>query len=97
MTKVAWLKSPTPKRKKGISPMEHSMGIQENPSLNTINPLPPISDLKNNNDLLSIDSENIKQFVDQRLKQIGYVYSPTQKNTPKDGNCFIHAILDQMR
>ena len=97
MTKVAWLKSPTPKRKKGISPIEHSIGIQDSPSLNSINPLPPICDLKNDNDLLSINSENIKQFVDQRLKQIGYVYSPTQMNTPKDGNCFIHAIIDQMR
>ena len=33
----------------------------------------------------------------QRLQEIGFILSPTDPDTAKDGNCFIHAILDQLK
>ena len=33
----------------------------------------------------------------QRLQEIGFILSPTDPNTDKDGNCFMHAILDQLK
>ena len=32
-----------------------------------------------------------------RLLSIAFVFSPTQPTTPGDGNCFLHAIMDQLR
>ena len=36
-------------------------------------------------------------FASLRLQQLGMIVSPTQPDTPGDGNCFIHAILDQLK
>ena len=41
--------------------------------------------------------DRTKCVADKRLEQTGFIYSPSQPNTPKDGNCLVHAILDQMR
>ena len=38
------------------------------------------------------------QFVMQKkLEEIGFELSPTQEDTPGDGSCLFHAILDQLR
>ena len=47
------------------------------------------------NMLLSVDH---CQFVmEKRLEELDFVLSSTQGETPKDGNCMFHAILDQIR
>ena len=33
----------------------------------------------------------------QRLQEISFVLSPSQTYNSKDGNCFMHAIIDQLR
>ena len=35
-------------------------------------------------------------FVNDRLVQTNFQLSPTQEDTPGDGNCFVHNLLDQM-
>ena len=52
---------------------------------------PPIPILKN----LSLEDGEPYAFF--RLKKLGLKKSPTQPETPPDGNCMVHAILDQMR
>ena len=41
--------------------------------------------------------EDIEKFVDARLESLGYEKSRSQPETPGDGNCWIHGILDQLR
>ena len=41
--------------------------------------------------------EDAEDLVMARLETLGYEKSPTQPNTPGDGNCWIHGILDQLR
>ena len=41
--------------------------------------------------------EEVEEFVNARLESLGYERSKSQPNTPGDGNCFIHGILDQLR
>ena len=41
--------------------------------------------------------EDIEKFVDARLESLGYEKSRSQPETPGDGNCWIHRILDQLR
>ena len=43
---------------------------------------------------LNLDNATIQ--VTQRLQEINFLLSPSQPITPKDGNCFIHAIIDQL-
>ena len=58
-------------------------------------PLPAIRPVNPRNSKLSLEEGSI--FVQKRLEQIGFIASSSQLQTPKDGNCFVHAILDQMR
>ena len=37
-----------------------------------------------------------ESLAQQRLLSCSFTKSPTQESTPKDGNCFIWSILDQM-
>ena len=41
--------------------------------------------------------EDVEEFVDARLESLGYEKSKSQPKTPGDGNCWIHAIIDQLR
>ena len=41
--------------------------------------------------------EDVEDFVAARLESLGYEKSKTQPKTPGDGNCWIHAIIDQLR
>ena len=41
--------------------------------------------------------EEVDPFLEQRLKKIGYEVSPSQPKTLADGNCFVHATIDQLR
>ena len=34
-------------------------------------------------------------FAQQRVRKSGFKLSPTQLNTPGDGNCMVHALTDQ--
>ena len=40
--------------------------------------------------------EEVEEFVQARLSELGYTKSKSQPNTPGDGNCWIHGILDQL-
>ena len=37
------------------------------------------------------------QFALSRLQDLGFVLSSSQMETPADGNCLFHALMDQMR
>ena len=41
--------------------------------------------------------KDVEEVVMSRLQNLGYEISPTQPETPKDGNCWIHGIIDQLR
>jgi hypothetical protein len=43
---------------------------------------------------LNLDDATIQ--VTQRLQEIDFLLSPSQPITPKDGYCFVHAIIDQL-
>ena len=57
--------------------------------------------IENPLDPLHLDDDNaveeVEEFVNARLESLGYERSKSQPNTPGDGNCFIHGILDQLR
>ena len=38
-----------------------------------------------------------QEYTMNRLKDLNYELSPSQPNTQADGNCFLWAILDQMK
>ena len=38
-----------------------------------------------------------KFFANKKLATTGFTISPSQKETPGDGNCFIHAVADQLQ
>ena len=40
--------------------------------------------------------EKVEEFVNARLEYLGYEKSKSQPNTPGDGNCWIHGILDKL-
>ena len=60
-------------------------------------------DRKNASKLSKANQSKSKQIFDsmvtatQRLMEIDFTLSPTQPNTPGDGNCFIHGVLDQLK
>ena len=35
--------------------------------------------------------------MDRRLRDLSLTVSPSQRETPKDGNCLFHSLLDQLR
>ena len=39
---------------------------------------------------------NAKRF-DERMESLGFSRSPTQLDTPADGDCFLHAALDTVK
>ena len=41
--------------------------------------------------------EDVEELVAARLESLGYEKSKSQPETPGDGNCWIHGILDQLR
>ena len=41
--------------------------------------------------------KDVEELVAARLESLGYEKSKSQPNTPGDGNCWIHGILDQLR
>ena len=41
--------------------------------------------------------EDVEELVASRLESLGYEKSKSQPETPGDGNCWIHGILDQLR
>ena len=41
--------------------------------------------------------EDVEVLVAARLESLGYEKSKSQPETPGDGNCWIHGILDQLR
>ena len=49
---------------------------------------------KSSNSLLNLSAGIIT--ATQRLQDIDLILSPSQPETPKDGNCFMHAIIDQL-
>ena len=51
--------------------------------------------MRESKQLLSLDDGLVPAV--KRLLSIAFIFSPTQKNTPGDGNCFLHAIMDQLR
>ena len=50
--------------------------------------------VKSSNQKMRIEAATL--FVSQRLLSLNLQLSPTQPSTPMDGNCFIHALIDQM-
>ena len=54
----------------------------------------PVDDL-HLDDLHAIEAT--EDMVMARLDSLGYEKSHSQPNTPGDGNCWIHGILDQLR
>ena len=88
------------KRKTGLNLNSLSKNAKNNGEkvwtpVNT-DPLPAIPKVIHpRNSKLSLQEGEI--FVQKRLEQIGFMASSSQLQTPKDGNCFVHAILDQMR
>ena len=68
-----------------------SFSKRRNPSCISLQLSPPSPDLKN------LSLEEGKSYMFFRLKKLGFQKSPTQPKTPLDGNCMVHAILDQMR
>jgi len=42
-------------------------------------------------------SNEVEHIVNPLLESHGFEISRTQPNTDGDGNCFLHAILDQLR
>ena len=44
-----------------------------------------------------LDLNEADPFIDDRLLQVGFKVSPSQPKTMADGNCFIHAVIDQLR
>ena len=86
-----------PKRKAGMclnSLSNNAKNNGENVWTPVTEPLPAIP-VNPRNSKLSLDEG--ATFVPKRLEQIGFMLSSSQLQTPKDGNCFVHAILDQMR
>ena len=41
--------------------------------------------------------KDVEEVVMSRLQNLGYEISLTQPETPQDGNCWIHGIIDQLR
>ena len=41
--------------------------------------------------------KDVEEVVMSRLQNLGFEISPTQPETPQDGNCWIHGIIDQLR
>ena len=41
--------------------------------------------------------EDIDEVILARIESLGYEKSASEPNTPEDGNCWIHGILDQLR
>ena len=48
-----------------------------------------------NGSLLSLDQAQC--LLEKRLRDLNFTLSPSQKVTPADGNCYFHAILDQLQ
>ena len=46
---------------------------------------------------VKLDLSIRKILAVQRLLNIDFILSPSETDTPSDGNCFIHAILDQLK
>lgn len=46
---------------------------------------------------VKLDLSVRKILAVQRLLDIDFILSPSETDTPGDGNCFIHAILDQLK
>ena len=47
------------------------------------------------NYLMNLRIEDGRPFAARRLRQLNLELSPSQPNTPGDGNCFLHAVVDQ--
>ena len=44
---------------------------------------------------MNLRIEDGRPFAARRLRQLNLELSPSQPNTPGDGNCFLHAVVDQ--
>lgn len=44
-----------------------------------------------------LELNEVDSFLEQRLKKVGFEVSPSQPKTLADGNCFVHATIDQLR
>ena len=40
---------------------------------------------------------DVEHLIKKRLKDVGFMLSPSQEATHGDGNCFVYATKDQLR
>ena len=44
-----------------------------------------------------LQMSNVEHLIKGRLKEAGFMLSPSQEDTTGDGNCFLYATKDQLR
>ena len=44
-----------------------------------------------------LEFNEVDPYLEERLRNVGFKLSTSQRKTPADGNCFVHSIKDQLR